>query len=119
MTRRAPAHLRRPTAAFWRLLVADFALEEAHERVLTAACEAIDRAAEARETLATEGTFYSDRWNQPRAHPALAIERAARLDVARLLRDLGLVGEPLRAPRALTAAAFDALDALETSEAGR
>jgi phage terminase small subunit len=83
-------------------VMADFSLEAHHERLLTLACEALDRAVEAREALADHGTYYRDRFDQPRAHPAVAVERDARLAFARLVRELDLDGEPLpdqRPPR--------------------
>lgn len=97
--RRAPAHLRPETRAWWRTVVADYSLEEHHERLLTLACEALDRGFEAREVLAREGAYFTDRFGQRRGHPALAVERDSRLAFARVLRELDLDGEPLPDPR--------------------
>lgn len=60
------------------------------------AAEAWDRGQDARELVATEGAVYRDRFDQPRAHWAVAIERDARLAFARLLRELDLDVEPPR-----------------------
>jgi hypothetical protein len=79
--------------------VAEFRLEEHHERLLTLAGEAWDRATEAREALAEHGLTYVDRFDQPRARPEVAIERDSRLAFARLIRELDLDGEPLAEPR--------------------
>ena len=97
--RRAPGHLRRPTRAWWREGVADYHLEAHHERLLTMAGEAFDRATEARETIEAEGAYFKDRIGCPKAHPAVAVERDARVLFARLIRELDLDGEPSPDPR--------------------
>lgn len=96
MTRKrtSPAHLKPATRDWFEAVQADFALEQHHTRLLTLACEAFDRAAEAREAIATHGPVYSDRFGAPRARPEVAIERDARLAFARLLRELDLDAEP-------------------------
>jgi len=102
MASRAPAHLAKPTAAWWRSVVAEYRLEDHHVRLLTLACEAWDRAQEARTTLEAEGSYFIDRFKQPKAHPAIAVERESRVSFARLLRELDLEGDPqpdIRPPR--------------------
>jgi P27 family predicted phage terminase small subunit len=58
--------------------------------LLRLACEAYDRCQSARERLAAEGLTFQDKNGDPRAHPAVAIERDSRVGFARLLRELGL-----------------------------
>lgn len=96
----APAHLKPETAAWWAAVVADFDLDGHHLRLLRLACEAWDRGQQARETLASEGLVFVDRFGAPRARPEVAIERDSRTAFARLVRELGLdvAGEP-EAPR--------------------
>ena len=99
---RAPAHLRPETRAWWRQVVSEYELEPHHLRLLTLAAEAWDRGQQAREVLAAEGIVIIDRLKELRPHPAVAIERDARLSFARLLRELALdVDEPpdTRPPR--------------------
>jgi phage terminase small subunit len=80
--------------------VSEFALEQHHLHLLTLACEALDRAAQAREALAEHGTVFIDRYGQPRARPEVQIERDSRIAFARLLRELGLdVEGPSESPR--------------------
>lgn len=76
-----------------------YALEEHHERLLTLACEAWDRAEQAREALLEHGLTYVDRFDCPRPRPEVAIERDSRIGFARLVRELDLDGDPLPDPR--------------------
>jgi len=83
--------------------MAEYGLEhEPHAlRVLTLACEALDRCEEARGALATHGTTYLDRFGAPRARPEVAIERDSRTAALRAFRELSLDGEAAepRVPR--------------------
>jgi phage terminase small subunit len=63
------------------------------------ACEAHDRATEATETIEAEGAYYQDRFGCPKAHPAVAVERDARVLFARLVRELDLDGDVAPDPR--------------------
>ena len=74
-------------------------LEPHHVRLLTLAAEAWDRGQEARQILDAEGITTVDRFGQARAHPAVAIERDARLASARLMRELDLDAEPAPSSR--------------------
>jgi len=101
---RPPKHLTAASKRWWRAVLDDYALEEHHLRLLTLAAEAWDRAQQARETLAAEGTTYLDRFGAPRKHPAVSIEEQASSRFMRLLRELDLEGEPRpesRPPRRL------------------
>ncbi len=96
-----PEHLKPATAAWWKSVVGEYALEPHHVRLLTLAAESYDRCTEARELIAKEGLTYRDRFQQPRQHPACAIERDNKTSFARLLRELGLdisEPEPLKPP---------------------
>jgi hypothetical protein len=85
------AHLRPATAAWWEATFrSTWMLDQHHERLLLLACEAYDRAAEAREALDEHGLTYLDRFGAPRTRPEVAVERDSRIGFARLLRDLDL-----------------------------
>lgn len=85
-----PKHLTQDTATWWRAVVADFELEPHHLRLLQLAAEAWDRCRQARELLAAEGLCVATADGGRKAHPAVAIERDARLAFARLVRELDL-----------------------------
>jgi len=90
-----PAHLSASAQQWWQATVDRFELEEHHLRLLQLACEGWDRAQTARELLDREGLTIPGREGGIRPHPAVAIERDARLAVARLVRELDLdVGPP-------------------------
>ena len=89
-TTKAPAHLTPETAAWWLHVHADFDLEMHHTRLLTLACEAFDRCGQARAIIDADGPVTRTPDGGMKAHPAVAIERDARLAFARLLRELDL-----------------------------
>jgi P27 family predicted phage terminase small subunit len=91
---RAPAHFRPETAAWWRSVVADYDLEPHHLRLLQLAGEAWERGQQAREIVAREGVTFTDDRGNPRAHPAVSVEKDARIGFARLIRELDMDVEP-------------------------
>lgn len=93
--KKAPSHLQPATRKWWLSVVKEWSLDEHHIRLLTLACEAWDRCAEAREVLQKEGLTYTDRFGQPAARPEIAVERDNRIAFARLVRELDLDSEPL------------------------
>ena len=91
----APPHLRESTREWFVSVLADYALEPHHVRLLTLAAESWDRGQQAREILASDGLTYVDRFGSPKARPEVAIERDSRTAFARLIRELALdVEEP-------------------------
>ena len=85
-----PAHLNPSTAAWWASVVEDYQLEPHHERLLTLAATAWDRAEQARAMLDEHGLTFNDRFEAPHARPEIAIERDSRTGFARLIRELDL-----------------------------
>jgi phage terminase small subunit len=86
----APADLSAAMQRWWGEVVKEHDLEPHRLHLLVLACWAYDRCEEARLAIAQHGATYSDRFNAPRAHPLIAIERDSRLAFARLLKDLDL-----------------------------
>ena len=91
----APRHLKKATRLWWQSVVTDYSLEPHHLRLLQAAAESWDRYQEARMILAKDG-LTTPTASGLKAHPAVAIERDARLAFARLVRELDL---DVEAPR--------------------
>lgn len=90
-----PRHLKAATRRWWSVVMADYALEDHHVRLLTLAAESWDRSQQAREALDRDGLTYTDRFGAPRARPEIAVERDSRIAFARILRELALdVSEP-------------------------
>ncbi len=85
----APAHLSKPSRAFWAAVVADYHFEPHHLAILQGACEAMDRVAEARTAIERDGAYVEGRFGL-KAHPGLAVERDSRTAMNRGLRELGL-----------------------------
>src|SRR5574337_988848 len=86
-----PAHLSASSKRLWSALTRDFELDDAAgQSLLVAACEAYDRAQQAREVIAREGMFTLDRFEQPKPHPAIAVERDSRDAFVRAMRALKL-----------------------------
>ncbi|KFG71038.1 P27 family phage terminase small subunit [Microvirga sp. BSC39] len=85
-----PEHLTEATKAWWNLAVSDYALEAHHLRLLQLACEAWDRAQQARTVIDEQGLTYTNRFGDPVLRPEAAVERDARLAFARLVRELDL-----------------------------
>ncbi len=96
MSKNPPKHLRRETRRWWKSVLAGYQLEAHHIHLLSLAGEAWDRGQAAREQLEQDGSFYHDRFGQPRVHPAIGVARDAAIAFARLLRELDLDVEPPR-----------------------
>jgi P27 family predicted phage terminase small subunit len=95
-----PSHLSPSAANWWTSVVERYVLEEHHLRLLQLCCEAWDRAQQARKELARDGLTIETRDGGLKSHPAIAIERDARIAVARLVRELDLDTEaPLSSDR--------------------
>jgi P27 family predicted phage terminase small subunit len=89
-----PSHLSTSARQWWETTVEAYVLQEHHLRLLQLACEAWDEAQKARAQLQDEGLTVPGREGGIRPHPCVAIERDARLAVARLVRELDLDVEP-------------------------
>jgi P27 family predicted phage terminase small subunit len=87
----APAHLSERAASFWRHLMPDRCGSPGRILLLEAALDALDRADEAAELIKRDGLVTkSERSGVVHAHPAIAVEAAARRQFIRLWMHLGL-----------------------------
>lgn len=88
-----------PSAQTWGVRVLrEFAVDDAAGLLLLGeALRAWDRAREAGEAIQRDGAIFKDRFEQLRAHPAVAIERDARASMLAAFRALHLDVEPPKA----------------------
>jgi len=91
---KVPDHLKGKTKKWFKAVVAGYSLEPHHILVLTLACEAWDRALDARMVLESKGLTYEDRFGAPHPRPEVRIKEQAEVIFARLLRELNLDIEP-------------------------
>jgi P27 family predicted phage terminase small subunit len=97
-----PPHLEPATAAWWRAVVRDYDLPDHDLMLLQAAAESWDRMQQAREEIARDGLTVKTAQGGLKPHPAVGIERDAKVTFARLIRELALDSEPapeIRLPR--------------------
>ncbi len=97
-----PEHLSERARAWWDDVVNGYALEPHHVHLLRLACEALDRAEQARQLLEKDGLTVATAAGSVKEHPAAAVEREAARTFMRLVRELGInVGEARPAGRPL------------------
>src|SRR6266487_1999864 len=85
-----PAGLGPAGRRLWEQVTAGYVIEGTHLARLEAACREADQADRAEQTVLQEGEWARDRYGNARAHPAIAVARAARLAMSRLLTALNL-----------------------------
>lgn len=86
-----PRHLKAGSREMYRRLLADFHIDDAAGKaLLLAACEARQRAEEARLAMAKSGACVPDRFGQLKPSPWTAIERDSRGQMIAALRALRL-----------------------------
>jgi hypothetical protein len=87
---RPPPELGPAGVQLWTDVTTTFEVERHLLPVLAAACNEVDRAADAEAAVAHDGAYISDRYGSLKAHPGVAVARSSRLAAARLLRALSL-----------------------------
>ncbi len=98
-TRDAPRYLSKTSRKFYGMILDNYELEPHHLQLLVMACECLDEKEAARVAVAKDGPSFTDRYGQVREHPMVSMGRQARLQYARLIRDLGLDLENPNDPR--------------------
>jgi len=88
-----PPHLDPASVVVFRSVADAYELEGHQVRMLVEACQALDRAEEARRAINSDLTV-TTRLGELKAHPLLLIERDNRTAFARLMGQLGLRSEP-------------------------
>ena len=94
-TRTPPEHLSNEAGAFFTDVATEFSLwgDTAALKLLEAAAVAWQRMVESRERIKADGLVVTDRFDQLKPHPCVAIERDSRVGFCRALRELHL--EPM------------------------
>jgi P27 family predicted phage terminase small subunit len=85
-----PGHLSKEARELFATLVEEYEFEPVELATLTLALEAYDQAATARRRVKRDGQIVLDRFDQPKAHPAVTIHRDALATWARLMGQLGI-----------------------------
>jgi hypothetical protein len=85
--------LRGRAAELWRDVQSQWSLSAPALELLRCAVEALARADQAAEIVSREGPVFTDRWGQPRQHPAALLELNHRGQAARYLQALGVTLE--------------------------
>lgn len=91
-----PPHLSEEAKAIYVRIVGGYDFDDVMTLILTSALEAFDTMRDAQRIIAEEGLIIKDRFEQPKAHPAVAVERDAKTSMLRNLKSLGLDLEPLQ-----------------------
>jgi len=87
----APKHLSAEAKRLWSNLREEFTIDDAAGLLLLQnVCEAFDRLQEARALIKREGSTITDRFGQPKQHPAVLTEAGARQQIYAGLRALRL-----------------------------
>jgi phage terminase small subunit len=93
---RPPRNLSGPSKTLWQTIQTQYAIQDAGGlSILTAACEAHQRARQAAAMLKSDGMTIRDARGALRPHPALKIETDNRAQFLSALRLLSLDVEPL------------------------
>lgn len=96
---KAPRHLSAEAGRLFRQLAEECDFTAGEFKVLQAACEAWDRAKQAREQIDAAGLTIQDRFGQTKNHPLLMTERDARSQFLAGMRQLRLNFDDFSAPR--------------------
>ena len=96
MIKKPPKFLSTKSKEFFREVINQYALEDHHIKILILACECLDQIETARLMIEKEGSYYINRFDEPRPHPALKEFKDNKLIFTRLLKQLDLDVEPRR-----------------------
>jgi len=88
---RYPKDLKKTGRLFWKRVLAEYQLEDAHDlKRLEMACLSLEDIGAAEEQIKQDGAFVKDRYGQVKAHPAGKVIRDNRTLFCRIIRELGL-----------------------------
>ncbi len=91
MTPKPPPHLSAAARRLFEQLCLDYDLSDAAAQcLLISACEAKDRADQARARIKKDGAYTKDKSGKLRVHPAVAVEQQSRNQLLSAFRSLRL-----------------------------
>lgn len=93
-----PRHLSTSTKRWWKVIVSQYELDGSALKLLTMAAECWDRSEQCRVIIEREGPIFTDALGNPRKHPGINIELDAKINFARLVKQLGLPTEEPATP---------------------
>jgi len=96
MIKKAPKFLSAKSREFFREVINVYQLEDFHIKLLILACESLDQIEIARLQIEKEGSYYINRFDEPRPHPALKEFKDNKIIFAKLIKQLDLEVEPKR-----------------------
>ena len=88
-----PRHLQPKTRKWWKSIILEYELDGSALKLLTLAAECWDRSEQCRGIVEKEGPVFIGADGSPRKHPAINIELDAKINFARLVKQLGLPSE--------------------------
>ncbi len=90
-TPRTPTGLKAPGQRFWKQVLSEYQLGEAHDlQRLQHACGCLDQIDECEKVVEAEGRFILDRFQQKKENPASKVVRDNKILFCRILRELAL-----------------------------
>ena len=91
MKAKTPAGLQANGRKFWRKVMSEYVLEEAHDlERLSMACKCLDDIHQGEEQIKLDGMYVRDRYGQVKEHPAAKVIRDNRIIFCRIIRELAL-----------------------------
>ena len=85
-----PSHLLQAGRELWRITLEQWDLSPTDLPLLAVACEQVDRIAECRRIIESDGLMLTDPSGRQRCHPLLAVEKEANNLLLRAWRQLDL-----------------------------
>jgi hypothetical protein len=89
MGHKLPGHISSSSRSWAESVLDEFEATASQVRLVIAAAEAWDRAQQARRAISRDGAYWTDRLENLRPHPGLAVERESRAAFARIVGQLG------------------------------
>jgi len=88
---RAPSGLQTPGKRFWKRVLSEYELEEAHDlERLKMACKCLDDLEEAEQRIKKDGMFVTNRYGNTTEHPGVKMIKDSRLLFVKIIRELAL-----------------------------